>query len=546
MVNYGAKILNTASGALSAHQALISVLSNNIANVNTPGYVRRSISLETRAGSSRESGGFGSGVQVGELQRSVDSYLEKLVREAEADKYSFGTQEELLKRVDGLFDLTGGQATIGGAFTEFFTAISDLRANPSSIELRSGLLNKAEALAASIRDTYGEIASVQDEADSRLTGEVEQINAILDDIARLNGAITQQERGGNTAADFRDQREELLRQLSQKVGVSVVEQSDGSSYITLPGGFPLISNTTVRRLSVTQSPSFAGPAGVPPLLSGRPTSYVVFNYAPQGSTSQDIDLSETIRSVGGALGGLLAVRGLNGGTSTSPFSGDGPLVGLGSRIESIARTLLTSFNAAYRGSDEDPGVSGVQGNALDLDGNTPGVFGFFSLQGTTITDSDGDGVASSTDLTASGVVSFANKISLAVTSPRGIAAARDVDPIPGTLTLASGNADNLVALSSLRTTSFALGTVQSPSQMTFEDGYQEMLTYFGGEVSSAQFASKGAESRFIVAKQRLDQKSGVNLDEEFTQLIKFQQAYQASSRLVKTATEMLDTVIGLL
>jgi flagellar hook-associated protein FlgK len=207
---------------------------------------------------------------------------------------------------------------------------------------------------------------------------------------------------------------------------------------------------------------------------------------------------------------------------------------------------LTSFNAAYRGQDENPGLSGVQGSALDLDGNTPGVFGFFSLEGITLTDSDADGVASSTDLTASGVVSFADKISLAVTSPRGIAAARDVNPNPGTLTLASGNADNLVALSALRTTSFALGTVQSPAQMTFEDGYQEMLTYFGGEVSSAQFASKGAESRFIVAKQRLDQKSGVNLDEEFTQLIKFQQAYQASSRLVKTATEMLDTVIGLL
>jgi flagellar hook-associated protein FlgK len=120
--------------------------------------------------------------------------------------------------------------------------------------------------------------------------------------------------------------------------------------------------------------------------------------------------------------------------------------------------------------------------------------------------------------------------------------------------LASGNAENLVALGSLRTEKVQLGALGNPenvsvpatSSMTFEEGYQELLTHFGGVFSSVQFGAKNAESRLVVAKQKRDQQSGVNLDEEFTQLVKFQQAYQASSKLVRTASDILDTIIGLL
>jgi len=555
MVNYGAKILNTASGSLSAHQALISVLSNNIANVNTPGYVRRSVSLEARGGPSQGAGDFGHGVAVGPLQRSVDGYLDKLLREAGADKSSFEAQEGLLSRVDQLFDLTGSTSTIGKSFTEFFSAISDLRANPSSIELRSGLLNKAENLVSSIRDTFNGISSVQDEADSRMTSEVAEINTFLDDIARLNGVISNQESGGTIVGDERDQRDELIRKVTEKVGASVIEQSDGSAYLSLPGGFPLVSGTTARHLKVTEDPSFT--TQVPPLLSGRPGRYVVYDYAQGRTPSQDVDLSEVIRSAGGTLGGLLTVRGTNSPTSTSPFSGTGPLVAAASRVESMARVLLTRFNEVYNGPDEDNTTAGLQSSAVDLDGNTPSAFGFFTAQlpgSALLADSDNDGIAELGDLAATGEFTFADKLSLAISDPRSIAAARDVDTNPNSVVLASGNADNLVALSALRTEKVQLGVVGDPqdvsvpstTSMTFEEGYQELLTQFGGTFSSVQFGSKNAEARFLVAQQRRDQQSGVNLDEEFTQLIKFQQAYQASSRLVKSASEILDTIIGLL
>jgi flagellar hook-associated protein 1 FlgK len=388
-----------------------------------------------------------------------------------------------------------------------------------------------------------------------MTSEVAEINTFLDDIARLNGVISNQESGGTIVGDERDQRDELIRKVTEKVGASVIEQSDGSAYLSLPGGFPLVSGTTARHLKVTEDPSFT--TQVPPLLSGRPGRYVVYDYAQGKTPSQDVDLSEVIGSAGGTLGGLLTVRGTNSPTNTSPFSGTGPLVAAASRVESMARVLLTRFNEVYNGPDEDNTTAGLQSSAVDLDGNTPSAFGFFTAQlsgSSLLADSDNDGIAELGDLAATGEFTFADKLSLAISDPRSIAAARDVDTDPNSVVLASGNADNLVALSALRTEKVQLGVVGDPqdvsvpstSSMTFEEGYQELLTQFGGTFSSVQFGSKNAEARFVVAQQRRDQQSGVNLDEEFTQLIKFQQAYQASSRLVRSASEILDTIIGLL
>lgn len=557
MANYSSNILNTASGALSANQALIGVLSNNIANVNTPGYVRRSIVLQARPDSGRGNGSFGGGVEVGPLQRSVNSYLDKLVREAGSDKASFGVQEELLNRIDKIFDLTSSGETIGKAFTNFFSAINDLKVQPSSIELRSAVLNQAQTLVSLISDTFSTIAEVQDEADGRLDGEVAQVNGMLDEIAKLNGVIVSKESASGIAADDRDKREELIRQLTEKIGVSSIEQTDGTALITLPGGFPLVVSTTARHLSVTDSPSFAAAAGVPPLLSGRLSRYIVFDYAPGSATSREIDLTSAVRSAGGSLGGLVAIRGINSNSSTSPFTGDGPLVALASRVESIARALLTQFNETYRGPDNDATTPTIlDASAVNLDNGVPGVFGFFTAQlteTTTLTDSDADGRPTYTDLAASGAQTFADKLRLAISSPREIAAAIDADPASGAPVLAPGNGENLEALSALRTATFSLGTlvmsavpVTGSQSLTLEDGYQEMLTYFGGVMSSAQLGAKNAESRYIVAKQQRDQEAGVNLDEEFTQLVKFQRAFEASSRLVKAASDILDTVIGLI
>jgi hypothetical protein len=282
-------------------------------------------------------------------------------------------------------------------------------------------------------------------------------------------------------------------------------------------------------------------------LSGKPQLYVAYNYAPTGSAAQHIDLTQVAKQNGGTIGGLLTVRGYNAAGSTSPFTADGPLVAIGSRIESIARTLLTSFNQIYRGADEDSGTAGFQPNALDLTGATPGVFGLFGVTSPySLSDSDGDGLATATDLTATGYTSFADKLEFAVSDPTKFAAARDVDGTGGVLQLAPGNADNITALVGARTTTFNLGPVGNTRLMTVEGAYQDIVSYSGGAVQTAQSGARIAEGRYNTVKSQYDSTSGVSLDEEFTKLVKFQKAYEASARLVKTSAELLDTVIGLL
>lgn len=554
MANYSAKILNNAVNALSAQQALISVTANNIANVNTPGYARRTVQLETRVSRSGSAGGeLGNGVQVGALQRSVDSFVEKLVREASGEKAAAQVEKNFMQRAEGYFDITGARETIGSNLTSFFTAINDLAAQPSSLELRANVLEKANALTTSIGTTYKGIADLQKEADSRLRPEVDAVNSLTGQIAELNGIIRSRVGSGLAAADEKDKRELLLQQLGEKISYERVDQGDGQVLLSLPGGFPLVHSQYNRQLSVTPSPSFA--TSVPPSLSGETLSYIVYDYSSSGAP-QHIDLSQIIRNGTGSLSGLLAVRGTSGNSDTSAFDAEGTLVDLARRIESVSRQLLTTFNTTYRGPDADGSTPGLEPSAVDLDGNTPGVFGFFTFAGAADTGGlSADGRATLTDLASLsstlGIDNYSSVLSVAINNPRRIAAGRDADTTTAGIQSAPGDGRNLMGaggsdtgLAGLQkaTLGFSVNST-AYSSSTFDEAYGQMVTKVGSSRSEADTRVSVASANLIAAEQRRDEVSAVSLDEEFTNLIKYQKAFQASARMLKIADELMQRVM---
>lgn len=554
MANYSAKILNNAVTALSAQQALIATTANNIANVNTPGYSRRTVELETRVSRSGSAGGeLGNGVQVGALQRSVDLFVEKLVREASGEKAAAEMEQSFMGRAEEFFDITGARETVGSSLTSFFTALNDLSAQPSSLELRANVLQKGKALTDSIATTYKGIADLQTEADSRIRPEIEAVNSLTGQIAELNGIIRTRQGAGLAAADEKDKRELLLQQLGSKLSYERVDQEDGQVLISLPGGFPLVHSHFSRNLSVTPSPSFA--SSIPPSLSGQTLSYIVYDYSSSG-TSQHIDLTKIIRDGTGSLSGLLAVRGTSGTSDTSAFDADGTLVDLGRRVESVTRQLLTTFNTIYRGPDADGGTAVHDPSAVDLDGNTPGVFGFFTFSGAADTGGLGaDGRATLTDLASLSstlnIDNFSSILSVAITNPRRIAAGRDADTTTPGIQSASGDARNLIGsggsdtgLAGLQksTLSFSVNSM-SYSSSTLDEAYGQMVTTVGTARAEADTRASVAGANLIAAQQRRDEVSAVSLDEEFTSLIKYQKAFQASARMLKIADELLQQVM---
>ena len=555
MPNFGAKILNNAVSAIRAQQAVIATTGNNIANVNTPGYTRRVVKLET-AESSREAGGInvGNGVRVGGVQRVADAFLQKLVYDAASEKSSNEVQNQFLSRLEKLFSLTGDRATIGSTLTDFFTAINDLSANPSSLELRTNVIERGEELTSTIQESFKYLAQLQTEADQRIATEIETVNAITAQIADLNQKISVYEVGSNgaVAADERDARDKLLQDLSEKLSFSSVELADGSVTISIANGFPLVAGNTSRQLQVTNQPSFS-PGTLPPSLAGGILSYVVYDYNTGSGAPSQIDLTKTLQSGSGTIAGYLQMRGYADPSNTDCFQADGVIVEMASRVEAIARALLTSVNQTYLGPDRDGSTTYHDPSSGDLDGNTPDVFGLFDFEysGTKDRGLIPDGLPTTTDLAdlvaTGGVQNFASIIKLNFSDPRRLAAARDASAGPPAAAIyASGDGRNLEALAALSTTTMSLQAGSFSLNATLGEGYNQTVGYVGNLKAASDVAVSVSADNYTTAADRRDQVSGVSLDEEFSGLIQFQKAYEASARMVRIADELLRQIVELI
>ena len=393
MANFTAKILGNSVSSMTATQALLSNASNNIANVNTPGYTRRNIAVQTRLDPATVDGilRIGSGVQLGEISRVTNAFLEDSLRRAVSRQGAATVRNEYLGRVENVFSLTGPTMTVGSTLNEFFSAVNQLGVDPSNLDLRLNVLQKGEDLVSTIRTTFQELANAQNELDQRVGMEVGSINSITKEVAYLNSVIAQRESVGVSATDERDQRDTVLAKLAEKISFNIVETPNGMVNCVLENGFPLVNQETSRDLSVTATPTFGGPT-MPRSLSDSVLSYVVYNFGSESAPSH-LDLTQMIKNGGGSLGGVLQMRGYADPSNTSPYEADGDIVALATRIEALTRTLITEVNQVYRGGDEDPANPGIQPRAGDLNGNTPGVFGLFDFDFSGLKDVDGDGQA---------------------------------------------------------------------------------------------------------------------------------------------------------
>ena len=557
MANFGAKILNNAISALRAQQAVIATVGNNIANVNTPGYSRRVLELQT-AESRADSAGInvGNGVRMGRVERVADAFIQRTLWGAASDKGSSLIENQFLARIENLFNLTGERITIGSALTGFFTSINDLSANPSSIELRSNVIQRAQDLVGSIRDSFETLSSLQLEADQRLTTEINTVNSITTQIATLNERIKLFEANGqNVASDERDLRDSLMQDLAEKISFATTEHEDGTVTITLANGFPLVHGGSTRQLEVTNNPSFGTP-GTPTSLWGGTLSYVVYNQGDE-TTPSHIDLTPSIVEGGGSIGGLLALRGYADSSVTSPFEVTGVIPEIAARIESLTRALLVDFNRMYQGPDLNAGAP-FEPSAGDLDGVPPDVFGLFDFDApaATVKDADGDGRPSAADLTAVGFNNYSSLLKVSFTDPRRLAAAlRTANPSPPpALLISPGDARNLVGDSSLghngmvslQSASLTLTAGTFSLDASVGDAYNQYVGYVGNLKSTSDIAVSVSSDNFETISLRRDEVSAVSLDEEFTSLITFQKAYQASARMIRVADELLQQVLQLL
>lgn len=548
MANFGAKILGSSVSSMTAQQALIANTSNNIANVNTPGYTRRQIEIESR-GDVANIGSIlqiGSGVQLGDVKRTTNEFLEYQLRQANSRKGYADIRNDYLSAIEPVFALDGPMTTIGSALNSFFGAISQVGVNPSNIDLRINVMQRGEDLISAIKTAYNTVASVQNELNKRVGLEVETINSMTKELAALNGQIGQREASGIGAIDERDQRDTLLSKLASKISFTTLETGNGMINCYLSNGFPLVNQETSRDLTVTASPSFATTT-LPRSLGGDVLTYVTYDFGSASAPSH-LDLTQLLKNGSGSLAGILQLRGTTDPSNTSPFEAEGELVAVASRIEAITRQLLTTVNQEYLGADESNVLPGFQPSSGDLNGNTPGVFGLFDFDFSGVKDVDGDGIPEVSDLLGAtpSIGNFSSILKLGFTDPSAFAAARDNDATQGSTVFPQGDGQNAEAIAALRSATFALSLGSFTFSGTLEEAYNATVSYVGNAKSSAQLEVDVAASNLTSASNKRDEFSAVSLDEEFANLIKYQRAFQAAARMIKTAGDLLDQIVSLI
>jgi len=634
-------VLNVATSGLLSMQKALATTGHNIANVSTEGYSRQTVSFESREAGAGSGGFVGNGVRTSSIVRAYDAFLGKELRDTTSAAKHFEVFSQMAGKLDDLLaDQEGGVAT---QFERLFSSIQDVSNNPSATPERQVLLGEAGALATQFRQLDTAIAAMNDQVNVRLESMVQEINAIAKNVALINDKVdsARAAAAGQPPNDLLDKRDLLLQRLSEYIGVTVTEQSNGSVNILVGTGQPLVVGTRYESLSL-------GPGRYDP---------VAFEVEIEQAAGNTVPITESIS--GGIMQGLLRFR-------------DETLNGARHELGLLATGVAETFNAQHKlGLDltGTPGgnffapiapvaasdyqntgnsiasvaisdISQVQptdyklyynGTQWQLTNQKSGEIntgqGPFAVDGLTIDVTAGANIGDSflirpayraasyfkVEITEPGKIAAAAPLvasapitnqgdakinSIENTNMTGIPLGADVimtysanalgvgqsgftltggitgtigynpanesggktvtlanlggstlqlagTPVEGdVLTIASnssggGDNRNALRLSGLQSTGLLLG-----SNASYQDMFASTVSSVGIQTRQATTSAETQSTLQAQANQSLNSLAGVNLDEEAANLLKFQQAYQATAQMVSTANEMFNTLLS--
>lgn len=315
--------LNISLQSMQADQEALSTTSNNIANVNTPGYTRQTVSLEEAP--PVEYGGLllGNGVSVAQISSQRDSLLQTRLDQETQQQAKYGSYLNTMQQVQTLFNETTGNG-LQGSLTAFFNSLQQLSTSPSDMSLRQGVLTAAQTLAQAFNSSANNLTQLQQNADQTVTQSVDQINTLTSQIANLNVQISTATASGQNAGTFVDQRDQLIKQLSGLVDVSTTDAGNDSVTLTTSNGAALVVGNQSFQLTTQTNPA----TGV------------------QDVFSQGADITSGL--TGGALAGAIQAR-------------DQTIPSILSSLDSLASGLANSLNSI---SDAGTDLNGNPGGTL--------------------------------------------------------------------------------------------------------------------------------------------------------------------------------------
>ncbi|WP_250658519.1 flagellar hook-associated protein FlgK [Alkalimarinus coralli] len=250
-----ANLINIGLSGLKSHQTALATTGNNVTNTNTPGYSRQEVVFESAESQLTGAGYVGSGVSISTVRRLNEEFLNTQLR---SDTTVFSEQEALLQLSGQIDNLLASETTgLSNSMSNFFKALQGGAGDPSSVPERQLLLSQSESLVSRFHQLYSRLQQQSETIDQQLSASVAEVNSLASGIAELNEAITIATGAGQGSEPntLLDERDELLRQLSEKVTVSVIPQGDNQINVFIGKGQPLVINNSSNQLAVVESKS---------------------------------------------------------------------------------------------------------------------------------------------------------------------------------------------------------------------------------------------------------------------------------------------------
>jgi len=447
--------LNTALRALQANQIGLTVVSNNIANVNTPGYTRQRVLMQESTGIG-DSIRVGTGVEVIGTEALRDQIVERRLWNETSAKAGSDMTQQSLSDIEGLFNEAGNTGLLP-LISNFYNSFQHLSTNPMSPELRQQVVSTAQSLTHYINTRANDLRDMKTATDHAIQDDVARANVLINQIADISQRIQEVEIQ-TPANDLRDQRTLLIKKLSEIMTVREMD-TNGTYQLTTGNNRPLVVAGAAVPLKIGTTSD-----GMTMVMSGT------------------TDVTSEI------TGGTLAAR-------------------VAFRDQSIPQYQQQLDQIAYDMANQ---VNQVHAVSYDPDGNT-GVNFFTPIAST-------EGAALSLQLN-----------SAIAADPRKIAAADQASGDGNEAAIALGNLVNAA----------------NPPRGTVIEQYRSLVFQIGSETASARTNSEEHASMLTQLENLRSSISGVSINEETTNIIQFQRAFQASARIISIVDALLQTTLAM-
>jgi flagellar hook-associated protein 1 FlgK len=535
-------LFDIGKSALFASQTALSVTSHNIANVNTPGYTRQDVVFKIANPENMHAGSLGRGVTVSSIKRQYDRFIQSQLLGQHQNYGKSFAMNQTLGQVEQVFNEAQGMG-IATALSEYLNAWNDVSANPEGYTQRVVLLQKANALVTNAKQMERGITDSLKRSNEEIKGIGDQINSIASQIADINGSIVQAESGSGSgnANDLRDQRDSLLNDLAELVDFSTYEDANGAITVTV-GMRSLVygenTNTFSTRMntdgfrevylagsnitSSVQKGKLGGLIGV----RDNVTSNILHDF--RKLVASLIKETNQVHSAGYGLDASTGNNFFNSLQINTSGSSDNASVTSASITNMAALTLDeydVTFDAAnnYFVHNRQTGslvTSGayVSGGAIAFDGIQVAVSG-------TVNAAD--------HFTVSPLEGAIANFGVAVSDQQKIAASSSGSGLPG-------NNANAIQIADLFNSS-----ITDLGDTGFMDYYQGIVSNAGTLSRAASNSLQFDDNLLAEISNRRDSVSGVSLDEEAANLIRYQRSYEAGARMIKITDELLQTILNL-